>query len=87
MRYTIVGLLVFLLITGSIYARRRLQAPTQAPEPRIHFCILLSSPLTVDPKDFEQRFDTNLRARLNYSNMQPTTQEGVANAKENESIR
>ena len=30
---------------------------------------------------------TNLRARLNYSNMQPTTQEGVANAKENESIR
>jgi hypothetical protein len=30
--------------------------------------------------------NTNLRARLNYSNMQPTTQEGVANAKENESI-
>jgi hypothetical protein len=29
---------------------------------------------------------TNLRARLNYSNMQPATQEGVANAKENESI-
>ncbi len=33
------------------------------------------------------RYDTNLRARLNYSNMQPTPQEGVANVKENESIQ
>ena len=31
--------------------------------------------------------DTNLRARLNYSKMQPTIQGGVAYAKENESIQ
>jgi hypothetical protein len=31
--------------------------------------------------------DTTLRSRLNYSIMQPTTQEGVANAEENQRIQ
>jgi hypothetical protein len=70
-------------LTVESFERRLAEADVLGPDDVVRY----RRPLLKFARMKNEPTDTNLRASLNYSIMHPSTQEGVANAKENESIK